>query len=124
MVRQTPPAPRVVALGCPGLRSVARHYGRVQVKRQAIDLNLIEQPAIQPSKNLRVGGLIEFVEKPDQRFEVGHPRKTEESLQDRVMPDGFRMLETITAAPDVEQKLRDQLNPDFPIEQFMTNWQV
>ena len=90
--------------------TTSRSETAVQVKRQAIDLKLIEQPAIQPTKNLCVGGLIEFVEKPDQRFEVGHPRKTEESLQDRVMPDGFRMLETITAAPDVEQKLRDQLN--------------
>ena len=110
VVRQTSPASRVVALGRSRLRPIARHHGRVQVERQAIDLNLIKQTAIQPIKYLRVGGLIEFVEKPDQRFEVGHARKTEESLQDRVMPYQFGMLETIAAAPDVEQELRDQLN--------------
>ncbi len=79
---------------------------RRTVTCQAIDLNLAEQPAIQPIKYLRIGGLIEFVAKPDQRFEVGHARKAEESLQNRVMPDDFRMLETIASAPDVEQKLR------------------
>jgi hypothetical protein len=100
---------KVVAPRAALLLSIAAQHCGVQIQREGLQPDSLEQVLIQAGEGLCDAGMVKLVQQPRQSPVVGDACIAKDGAQDAIQAGDFQMLEAVGPAPNFKHELSDQL---------------